>query len=200
MTSIPGTFDSTSSSLLDRVRARDAEAWRRLAELYGPVVYEWCRQSQLDAHDSADVAQEVFQAVAGAIDAFRRDRPTDTFRGWLWTITRNKIRDHFRRLAAGSPAEGGTDARRLLESIPDDPTTDEADPVAQATRRISRRALELIRCEFEEQTWQAFWGVVVGGRAAGDVAADLGMSQGAVRQAKYRVLQRLRREMAGLLE
>ena len=58
---------------------------------------------------------------------------------------------------------------------------------------LLKNALELIRREFHERTWQAFWGVVVEGRAAADVAADLEMTPGAVRVAKSRVLLRLRR-------
>ena len=99
---------STSTSLLDRVKAGEAEAWERLADLYGPLVYGWCRQSGLQAEDAADVGQEVFGAVLARVERFRRDRPGDSFRGWLWTITRNKIRDHFRRRSGKAQAQGGT--------------------------------------------------------------------------------------------
>ena len=63
-----------------------------------------------------------------------------------------------------------------------------------------RRALESIRGEFHEQTWQAFWGVVVRESAAADVAAELAMQPGAVRVCKSRVLARLRRELGDLRE
>ena len=65
---------------------------------------------------------------------------------------------------------------------------------------LLRKALESIRGEFHERTWQAFWGVVVEGRTAADVAADLDMKPGAVRVAKSRVLLRLRRELGDLPE
>ena len=64
-----------------------------------------------------------------------------------------------------------------------------------ADRGLFGRALELIRGEFEERTWQAFWLTAVEDRAAGDVALELGMSPGAVRVAKSRVLRRLREEL-----
>jgi RNA polymerase sigma-70 factor (ECF subfamily) len=57
----------------------------------------------------------------------------------------------------------------------------------------------MVRGEFEERTWQAFWQTVIGGRAPRDVAADLGMSPGAVRVAKSRVLHRLREELGDLM-
>jgi RNA polymerase sigma-70 factor (ECF subfamily) len=65
---------------------------------------------------------------------------------------------------------------------------------------LLRSALESIRGEFHERTWQAFWGVVVDGRAASDVAADLQMKPGTVRVAKSRVLLRLRRELGDVPE
>ena len=78
---------STSSSLLERLKARDPEAWRRLIELYTPLIYGWCRQCGLQAEDVADIGQEVFSAVAANQEGFRRDAPGASFRGWLWTIT-----------------------------------------------------------------------------------------------------------------
>ena len=61
------------------------------------------------------------------------------------------------------------------------------------------RCVRLIRTEFEERTWRAFWAAAVDGRPAAEVAAELGMSPGAVYIAKSRVLKRLREEFDGLL-
>jgi RNA polymerase sigma-70 factor (ECF subfamily) len=58
----------------------------------------------------------------------------------------------------------------------------------------------LIRNEFEERSWQAFWRMAVGGRTANDVAAELSMSPGAVRVAKSRVLRRLREELGDFMK
>jgi RNA polymerase sigma-70 factor (ECF subfamily) len=65
---------------------------------------------------------------------------------------------------------------------------------------ILGQALEAIRGEFQERTWRAFWGVVVEGRSAADVGADLEMRPGTVRVAKSRVLLRLRRELGDISE
>ena len=97
---------STSLSLLRRVREQDPDAWRALVDLYGPLVFYWGRRSGLSPADAADVLQDVFAAVHGAIARFERDCQTGTFRGWLWTIARNKIRDHFRKRADDPHAAG----------------------------------------------------------------------------------------------
>src|SRR5438105_1424461 len=99
---------STSRSLLGQLHANDPGAWDRLVRLYAPLVWHWCRKMDLPAQETADVLQDVFQAVAVHFHQFHRDRPGDTFRGWLRTITRNKVRDHFRAKQREPQAAGGT--------------------------------------------------------------------------------------------
>jgi RNA polymerase sigma-70 factor (ECF subfamily) len=189
----------TSRSLLDRARAADAEAWDRIVGLYGPLVFHWCRRWDLQEHDIADVFQDVFQAVASHIAEFRKERPGDTFRGWLRIITRNKVNDHFRRLGREPGGAGGTDAQLRLADLPaPDAESEPADRDFDSV--LFRQALELIRSEFEERTWQAFWRTAVDDVAPKDVAVELAMSPGSVRVAKCRVLHRLREEFGQLLD
>jgi RNA polymerase sigma-70 factor (ECF subfamily) len=196
---LPST--GTSRSLLERVKADDAAAWDRLVSLYAPLVLHWCRRWDLQEQDVADVFQEVFQAVAAHIAGFRKQREGDTFRGWLRTITHHKVQDHFRRLGREPGGVGGTDAQVRLAQVPAPaPSEDDGAGAEPAERSLFHRALELIRSDFEERTWQAFWRTTVEGQAAKDVASDLGMTPGAVRVAKCRVLQRLREELGDLIE
>jgi len=196
-----GSSQSTSPSLLERLKGNDSVAWEHFAAVYGPMVYGWCRRLGLQDQDAADVSQEVFRAVAGNIRRFRRDAANHTFRGWLWTITRNKIRDLGRDQAGKAHAQGGSTADARLQQIaepPDDVSSVSNDAVDG--RGLLQRAADIIRSEFEEQTWQIFYQIVIEGRRATDVAADLKMTASAVRQAKYRVLRRLRQEFDGLLD
>ena len=190
---------STSGSLLQRARARDAAAWEKLTKVYGPLVYRWCRRAGLQASDAADVVQEVFRSVADAIGRFRKGRPSDSFRGWLWTIARNKIRDHFRRRAAEPQAIGGSTAQletqQLAEVAPDE--TDDGSR-ERLKSSLARRAVMLMQEDFEERTWQAFWRTAVDERDPAEVAQQLGMSRASVYMARSRVLRRLRQELDGL--
>jgi RNA polymerase sigma-70 factor (ECF subfamily) len=184
----------TSLTLLERVKARDAAAWQRLIRLYGPLVFQWCRRWRLSAEDAADVSQEVFQSLTAHIDGFRREGAGHSFRGWLWTIARNKMRDHFRRQQQQPNAAGGSAAQLWLQSIPDQLPEDEEE--AASSTGLVHRAIEMIRGEFEERTWQMFWRATVAGQAPRDIGAELGVSADAVRMAKSRVLRRLRQELA----
>ena len=84
-----------------------------------------------------------------------------------------------------------------MREIVDPQSIDEPPEVTDAVLldELLLNALESIRGEFQERTWRAFWGVVVEGRLAADVAADLDMKPGTVRVAKSRVLLRLRSEL-----
>jgi RNA polymerase sigma-70 factor (ECF subfamily) len=195
---------ATSRSLLDRVQADERDAWDRLVHLYAPLVLQWCRGRGLQEHDVADVFQNVFQSVVASVGNFRREREGDTFRGWLRRITQNKMHDHFRRLGRESPGVGGSSVQEWWSQVPEPPafsppTDGELLGGSDAAERsLFARVLGLIRDEFEERTWKAFWQTTIDGRAAPDVAADLAMSPGAVRVAKARVLRRLREELGDL--
>lgn len=196
---------STSHSLLVRLKQHDPESWDRLVTLYAPMVFFWCRKLRLAEHDIPDVVQEVFQAVAKGIDRFRLDRPEDSFRGWLRTITRSKAMDLFRRQSRQpATAAGGSEALQRLTQLPATDPSDTAD-ASDATENLAiqdlfQRACNLIRTDFQTKTWQAFWRCVVDGRTPADVAAELSMRPGTVRVAKSRVLQRLRQELGEALD
>jgi RNA polymerase sigma-70 factor (ECF subfamily) len=200
MTQSSSDRSSTSRTLLERVKRRRPEAWRRLVELYGPLVYRWCRRHRLAPEDAADIVQEVFAAVAQHIDRFEFRPEQGGFRAWLGTITRNEICDFYRREQGRAKGHGGTDAQEQLAQVPehDDPSdfTDHADD----SQLISSRALELVRAEFENRTWEAFHRAVIDGQQPAHIAEDLGISVNAVYKAKSRVLRRLRQELGELLD
>jgi RNA polymerase sigma-70 factor (ECF subfamily) len=185
-------------SLLERVRANDAEAWRRLVALYGPLVRFWITSGGVLPADNEDVSQEVFAAAASSLDGFRRDRLGDSFRGWLRGVTRNQVLLYFRRNRGRPRAEGGSDAWERLQEVVDPlpgPVPDEATEAGQ----LYLRALEQVRGDFDERTWQAFWRTAIDGRLPVDLAAELGTTPANIRQAKSRVLRRIRQELGDLL-
>jgi len=193
-----GDEGSTSRSLLAALKADDSHAWDRLVALYTPLVYHWCKGHALHDQDIPDVLQEVFQAVAGNIERFHKDRPRDTFRGWLRTITRSKVYDHYRRQQRQPRAPGGSEANVRFAQVPDELPSGDASQEQHAHQLVLRGALEHVRKDFTERTWQAFWRVVVDGQAAADVADELSMRPGAVRVAKCRVLRRLRQALGDI--
>jgi RNA polymerase sigma-70 factor (ECF subfamily) len=191
---------ATSRSLLARVQANEGQAWERLVTLYAPLVYHWCRSRGLQEQDIADVMQEVFRAVVAHVGGFRRDQPGHTFRGWLRRITQNKLNDYHRHTSQEVRGAGGSSARERLQQQPaPEPVDDGSAHDDDGESALFARALNLIRAEFAEHTWLAFWRTAVEGRSAKDVAAELGTTAGAVRVARCRVIRRLREELGEFL-
>ena len=191
----------TSLTLLQRLRVNEEGAWTLMVSLYTPLIYQWAARGGVTGADADDLAQEVFRAAVTALPNFRRDRPGDTFRGWLRGVTRMLTKKHYSRRRRNPTAAGGTDALDRLEQAPDpvnDPETPSDEP--GEVDLLFRRALELIRDQFEASTWEAFWLTTVEGRSPDSVAPTLGVSVAAVRKYKSRVLNRLRTELGDLLE
>jgi RNA polymerase sigma-70 factor (ECF subfamily) len=186
-------MESTSASLLQLLRQPEqTQAWSRFVDLYTPLLFHWARRTGLQEQDAADLVQDVCTALLPKLRAFEYDEQK-SFRGWLRTVTLNKWRENRRRALA----RFATNAELSDLAVPDPA---EAFWEADYRRHLVRRALELMQADFQPATWKACWEQVVNERRAADVAAELGLTLGAAHAAKFRVLARLREELAGLLD
>ncbi len=191
--------DSISSSVIERARRGDQVAFQRIVNLYGGLVYHWCRKSGLSREDAEDTGQQVFLSASRGLNAFRRERPDDTFRGWLRVITRSRIADHYRENAIRERAAGGeNDLIEAVAIMPNDEQSD--DDRDHDTSMLYEQAVKLVQSEFAEPDCQAFHLLVVDGLTATEVAEKLHMSVNSVYIAKSRILKLLRVEFAELLE
>ncbi len=184
-------MDSTHASLVDRLRQpSSAEAWDRFVQLYGPLLLHWARKLGLQNEDAADLVQDVLIVLVRKMPEFQY-QPDRTFRGWMRTVLLNKWRDRPHR---GPAAPLDSDIQPVAP--------DESDELEEREYRlyVVGRALRLMSGDFEPTTWRACWETVVVGRPAADVAAELGITVNAVYLAKSRVIGRLRRDLAGLLD
>jgi RNA polymerase sigma-70 factor (ECF subfamily) len=182
--------------LLQRAGRLEPVAWERLCALYGPIVHGWCRRSGLQESDAADAVQEVFRAVFQNLGQFLRQG--GVFHAWLWTITANQVRLHFRHTKRQPTTALGSQDGEFPD--PESSSSVDGEPDAETTRlRIVRRALDLVRGDFQEQTWQIFVRTTLQGESCQEVAAALRINANAVYQARYRVLTRLRQELDGLV-
>lgn len=188
----------TSTELLRQARASDQAAWRELVTLYSRRIYRWSRRAGLQPADASNTVQEVLEAVARKLGDFRRDRPGDTFRGWLRRITDNKVRDHFRREGRSlEVAPGGDDAHELMNAIPQPQETigDREEAQTGDPPAINKQvliAIDEVREQVSPRDWKVFWRVAVDGQSAGEAGAEFGLTANAVRLVKMRVLRKLR--------
>jgi len=190
----------TRVSLLNRLKdGGDHQAWTAFVRLYGPVIYGFARKRGLQDADAADLMQEVMRSVARNVEKMDYDPKRGTFRGWLYTVTRNKIYNFLSAQRNRTRAVGDSANHERLEALPDRSGSEaEADWDREYQQRMSARAMERVKDEFQANTWRAFVGTAVEGRPAGEVGPELGMTPGAVYVAKSRVLARLRDEVQRL--
>lgn len=188
----------TSASLLVRLRdGANNGAWREFTTLYGPVIYGFARKRGLQDADAADVMQDVLRSVSGAIGRLDYDRQQGTFRGWLFTITRNKVFNFLSARRIRPQSSGDTTTNRLLAAQPT--ANDGADEwEVEYQRRLAAIAMERIKNEFQPNKWRAFQLVAVDGLPVAEVARQVAMSAGAIYVAKSRVLARLKDEVEQL--
>jgi RNA polymerase sigma-70 factor (ECF subfamily) len=197
-----GSATGTSSRLLRDAQDRDQDAWGRLVQLYSRRMYRWCRLAGLQPADAANVVQEAFESVARKLGDFRRDRPGDSFRGWLRRIVENKIYDHFRRQGRRcDEAVGGTDAHQFLAAAAraTAPITPEESQIPSAESAAGRpqieAAVDMVRSAVGERNWLLFWRMAVDGQSAAEVGEEFGVTANTVRIVKMRVLRRLREQL-----
>lgn len=191
-----GEAPTTRPSLLLRLRdARDQQAWGQFVDLYAPLVYGYLRKQGLQDADAADLTQAVLEKVAGAAGRWQYDPQRGTFRGWLFTIVRNKLRNFLASRHGLCRGTGAAETQRLLEAQPAPPDSSEADWERQWERRLFAWAADSVRGHFQESTWQAFWRTAVEGEQPAAVAASLGLSAAAVYLARSRVMARIKEQI-----
>lgn len=190
----------TSVSLLERLAGRPGDDdWRRLLDLYQPLLRAWLSRAGVPASDAEDLLQEILLVVVREVRDFDRRR-TGSFRAWLRTILVHRVRPYFRARDYRPVATGDSDFLGRLEQLesPDSELSKLWD--LEHDRYLAAKVLRRIEPEFTAPTWEAFRRQVIDGRAAADVAAELGVSLNAALLAKSRVLKRLRRELAQFVE
>ena len=182
----------TRPSLLLRIRqADDRGAWQEFFEIYAPLIHSYLRHRGLQDADAADLTQDVLQTIAAKAKQFDYDPDRGSFRGWLLTVTRNKLRDLVDRRQRQALATGDSAVQIVLrEQV--DPQSDEQVWNQHHQWRLFLWAAEQVRVDFRPSTWEAFWSVAVDSKPVRQVAEQLEVSIGAVHIAKSRVLARLR--------
>ena len=194
----------TKSSMIRGARSSDIgareDAWVRMTAAYGPFVFRNVQNAGLQASDIDDVVQEVFFKASTSIDSYHHSEKHGSFRAWLSGITRNTLNDFFRRSNSTPHSMGGEIENMVDDDSSNDETTGTEDwePIpgrVTAESTIAHKIIDLIKTDFSETSWRCFWRAVVHGESASAIAEDLKMTAAAVRQAKFRVLSRLRDEL-----
>ncbi len=193
-------MNPTSLSLLDRLKVArpDAPDWRHLQEIYLPLIRRWLGRVPGLGDETGDLAQEVLLVVIRELPRFQRRRE-GSFRAWLRIVTVNKVRTYARRRHR-RPAVGQDLTDGFLDRL-EAPNSELAREWDQDhDRHVFEKLLAIVQPDFEPTTWKAFQQFALDGLPAARVAEELELTEGAVLQAKARILKRLRQEAGDLLK
>lgn len=137
----PGRDEPTDHALLARIAEGDLDSFSSFYERYAGRVLAYVQQLSRSREGAEDVVQEVFLAVWRKAASFRADR--GDVAGWLYTMTRNKLVDGWRRAGQGAAVDT-VDFQHLPAGRPEE--TELALTVRQALARVApeqRRAIEM---------------------------------------------------------
>jgi RNA polymerase sigma-70 factor (ECF subfamily) len=190
----------TSVSLLERLAGTPSDDdWRRLVEVYQPLLRAWMARAGVPEADADDLAQEVLLVVFREVGRFQR-RGRGAFRAWLRTILAYRVRDYFRGQKYRPTATGDSGFLRRLDELESPESALSRLWDREHDEHVAASLMRRVQGDFAPATWQAFRRHVLEGEPAGRVAEALGLSLNSVLLAKSRVLTRLRQELAGLVD
>ncbi len=178
----------TRTSLLAQLGSGvDHEAWSEFVRLYQPVIFNFAVRQGLQDADAQDVVQVVLTRVARKARSWDPAQGRGSFRGWLAVMVRNLAIDHF-RAQQRRPGHLSREADVVSDVRDGEPRAFDW----EQRRSLFQWAAERVRNEFQASTWDAFWQTSVQQRGVPEVAAELGLSAGAIYVARSRVLARIR--------
>jgi RNA polymerase sigma-70 factor (ECF subfamily) len=191
----------TRPSLLIRLRdSTDLVAWEEFVDVYAPLVYGFLRKRGLQDADAADLTQEVMRAVCMAAGRFEYRPERGSFRGWLFTIVRNKLLNFHSSGHGRIQGTGDTNHQRSLEQLPTQGEDEESIWMREWEKQLFITAAGRVQRTVQAPTWQAFWLTAVEGKKAAAVGKELGLSVASVYLARSRVVAKIRQaveELAG---
>lgn len=178
-----------SSTLLSGARSANPNAWVMIVTRYSPKIMTWMLLAGVDSSDAPDLLQDVWRSVLMSLKNFRREKPDDTFRGWLRTIAQRRIADYFESRSQ--------QPRNLplaqLESLQSQKLlTDEITANVSERVKLLQKSMQQVESEVKPTTWLVFQMHVIEEKSVEEVAAILKIPTYSVYTSKSRVIKRLR--------
>ena len=203
-TNATDTFTATRRSLLTRLKNwDDSEGWREFFDRYGKLIFGFGIKAGLSNAEAQDVVQETLLTVAKQMPGFRYDPAKGSFRRWLFTQTRWRIADQFRKrrradLLRAVPDDDATGTSEM-ERVPDS-SGEKLEAAWDSEWRENQlaRALDLVKTKVGERQFQMFHLFAVQGWSMAEIIRTLKVNRAQVYMAKMRVSRLLKAEMAAL--
>jgi RNA polymerase sigma-70 factor (ECF subfamily) len=188
LVSDPSTVARSDEDLMVATAAGSREAFAILVSRYTPRTASFCARVTGDRRAGEEIAQDVLLAIWQARHGYRPDRP---FRVFLFTIARNRCRNHARSWRRRLRWLGIAAGPKPLDTITA-PTLGQVDEVLAAERQqavrdalatLSERDREVVLLRFEQDLSFA------------EIAAISGRAEVTVRVRVFHALEKLERAL-----
>ncbi len=194
----------TRSSLINRLKATiNGESWEVFFNTYWELIYSVARRKGLSEADSQDIVQETILKVHKSLDRFQYNRERGSFKGWLRTITRSRLVEHYKKQQRQPPTQQPREDE-------DDPLVNLADPQGpeldriwseEWSRSLIQRSLTFLKQQVSLKQYQIFKCHCIDEWTVKEVCDALNVNAAQVYMAKQRVgkifatkLERLKQE------
>jgi RNA polymerase sigma-70 factor (ECF subfamily) len=170
-------------------RRRD-EAWAVFQAAYREVILGWCKRRGLNEDVAEDLTQEILIKLLAALPHYKHHPNRGRFRSWLKTVVENVLSDHQRRKRRHPEPQGvgGSTALERLYGLPSPVVAEELSAVVDNQTSVwEAEVLDRVRARVEPASWEAFYRRMIGRQPASEIAAELGLTVGAVYKAAERI-------------
>ena len=121
----------TRSSLINRLKATiNGESWNDFFNAYRDLIFNVARRAGLSEADAKDIVQETIVKVHKSLERFQYDRNRGSFKGWLCSVTRSRLAEHFKKQQKRIPLN------QPFDDPIGNPATEVADPKGLELERI----------------------------------------------------------------
>jgi RNA polymerase sigma-70 factor (ECF subfamily) len=202
---MPDDTIATRPSLLERLKdLGDTRSWNDFYQTYRDLLYSVACRAGLNETEADEAVQETLISVAKKMPGFRYDPATDSFKGWLLTVTRWRIRDQLAKrnqglvISAASGEKTGT-RTKTIEQFPDPAGVDLASIWDEEWHKhVLQTALARIKRQVHPQHYEIYHLHVLLGKPVREVTRTLGVSAGQVYLARHRISRLLKKEIRKL--
>jgi RNA polymerase sigma-70 factor (ECF subfamily) len=196
---VVSNIPATDPSLLVKLRdPEDSSAWGLFLAIYSPLIERFCLRRGLQEADALDVSQEVLSKVARAIRSFEYRPERGRFRDWLGSIVRSRLSEFHARCKRQASGRGEWALREgLIDDLQGEVDAEWTDHFHDHLLRV---AMNRARPDFDSRNWRAFELSWIRNLPVAEVARELEIPVSAVYTARFRVLERLRKELLLLAE
>ena len=158
----------------------DPQAFGEIYHRHVQAIYKYFYNRTGNQHEAEDLTAQTFMAALEALPRYRED---GYFLTWLFSIARRKAADHFRMNARHTTQDLPDDIPVDSDFLNDVIRTERLQNIAAIFNALPEKDKELIRLRYVVELSFA------------EIGRILHRSEGAVKKAVYRIIERMRKQL-----